>query len=53
MGESSKTEGSLTDDLEEMRQRISELQLVEAELKESNELFQTLFYSSPIGIYIA
>ena len=53
MGESSKTEEQLTDELEQMRQRISELEVVEAELKESNELFQTLFYSSPVGIYIA
>ena len=53
MGESSKTEEQLVDELEQMRQRISELEVVEAELKESNELFQTLFYSSPVGIYIA
>lgn len=52
LGESSKTEEPLTDDLEQMRQRIGELTVVEAELKESNELFQTLFYSSPVGIYI-
>ena len=52
LGESSKTEEPLTDDLDQMRQRISELKVVEAELKESNELFQTLFYSSPVGIYI-
>ena len=53
LSESRKTEEPLTDDLEQMRQRISELKAVEAELKESNGLFQTLFYSSPVGIYIA
>jgi PAS domain S-box-containing protein len=52
LGDSSKTKKQLRDKLGQMRQRISELRVVEAELKESNELFQTLFYSSPIGIYI-
>ncbi len=41
------------DELRQMRQRIAELRVLETELKESNALFQTLFYSSPIGIYIA
>jgi PAS domain-containing protein len=49
---SSKTKKQLIDELGQMQQRISELKVVEAELKESNELFQTLFYSSPVGIYI-
>jgi PAS domain S-box-containing protein len=52
VSESRKTEEPLTDDLEQMRQWISELKAVEAELKESSGLFQTLFYSSPVGIYI-
>ena len=52
LGDKIKTKRQLRDELERTRQRISELRAVEAELKESNELFQTLFYSSPIGIYI-
>jgi PAS domain S-box-containing protein len=52
LGDRTKTKRQLRDELERTRQRISELRAVEAELKESNELFQTLFYSSPIGIYI-
>lgn len=35
-----------------MRQRISELEALEIELKQSDQLFRPLFYSSPIGIYI-
>jgi PAS domain S-box-containing protein len=52
LGDKGKTKMQLREELGQMRQRISELEVVEAELKESNELFQTLFYSSPIGIYI-
>jgi PAS domain S-box-containing protein len=35
-----------------MRQQITKLKALEIELKQSGELFRTLFYSSPIGIYI-
>ena len=52
MGDISKTKKQLVDELGQMRQRIAELQVLETELKESNVLFQALFYSSPIGIYI-
>jgi PAS domain S-box-containing protein len=52
----SKTPGKTTDKLKsellEMRQRISELEALELELKQSDQLFRPLFYSSPIGIYI-
>jgi PAS domain S-box-containing protein len=52
----SKTPGKTTDKLKsellEMRQRISELEALEIELKRSDQLFRPLFYSSPIGIYI-
>jgi PAS domain S-box-containing protein len=35
-----------------MRQQITNLETLEIELKQSEELFRILFYSSPIGIYI-
>ncbi len=42
----------LMSELSGMRQRIAELEVLELELKQSEELFRILFYSSPIGIYI-
>ncbi len=53
----SKTSGQLiidelTCELSKMRQRIAELEVLELELRQSEELFRILFYSSPIGIYI-
>ena len=48
-----KTKKQLVDELVTMRQRVAELEELGTELKESNGLFQTLFYSSPIGMYIA
>lgn len=39
-------------ELSGMRQRIAELEVLERELKQSEQLFRALFYSSPIGIYI-
>ena len=42
----------LMDELVRTRQRIAELEVMEIELKQSEELFTTLFYSSPSGIYI-
>jgi len=44
--------GELKDELVKMRQRVAELEVLEVELKQSEELFRMLFYSSPIGIYI-
>ena len=52
MRDANKTKRQLIDELVEMRQRIADLQVLETELRESNELFRTLFYSSPVGIYI-
>ena len=42
----------LMSELSKMRQRIAELEVLERELKQSEELFRILFYSSPIGIYV-
>lgn len=42
----------LRSELLKMRQRVTELEALELELKQSDELFRILFYSSPIGIYI-
>ena len=50
--DANKTKRQLIDELVETRQRIADLQVLETELRESNELFRTLFYSSPVGIYI-
>lgn len=47
-----KTKEQLIDELAEMRLRIAELEAGKTELKQSEELFRILFYSSPIGIYI-
>jgi len=51
-----KTEQLLIDELKDekvkMRQQITKLGVLEIELKQSEELFRRLFYSSPIGIYI-
>jgi PAS domain S-box-containing protein len=47
-----KTKEQLLDELEALRQRIAELDVLETELKESNKLFRILFFSSPIGMYI-
>lgn len=52
MKDVNKTKEHLIDELVTMRQRIAGLEALEIELKESNELFRMLFYSSPIGIYI-
>ena len=42
----------LTNELSKMCQRVTELEASELELKQSEELFRTLFNNSPIGIYI-
>jgi PAS domain S-box-containing protein len=42
----------LMDELVRTRQRVAELEVLEIDLKQSDELFTTLFYSSPTGIYI-
>jgi len=42
----------LRSELLKMRQRVTELEALELELKQSDELFRIFFYSSPIGIYI-
>jgi len=42
----------LTSELSGMRQWIAELEVLELELRQSEELFRILFSSSPIGIYI-
>ena len=42
----------ITDELTQLRHRIAELEILETELKQSEELFRMLFHSSPIGIYI-
>ena len=42
----------LASELSKMRQRIAESELLELALRQSEELFRILFYSSPIGIYI-
>ena len=47
-----KTKEQMMNELLELRQRIAELEAVETEVEGSNELFRTLFYSSPIGMYI-
>jgi len=52
MRDADKTKEQLVDELVEMHQRIAGLELLETELKQSEELFRMLFYSSPIGIYI-
>jgi len=38
--------------LSKVGQRIAELEVMEREVKQSEELFRILFYSSPIGTYI-
>jgi len=47
-----RTKEQLIDELMEMRQQIAGLEALETNLKQSEELFRMLFYSSPIGIYI-
>jgi len=42
----------IKDERSELRQRITELEALELELRQSDQLFRPLFYSSPIGIYI-
>lgn len=52
MRDGDKTKEQLIDELAKMRQRIAELEAFETDIKQSEELFRTLFHSSPIGIYI-
>lgn len=43
----------LIDESVKMRQQVAELEAFKTDIKQSEELFKTLFHSSPIGIYIA
>jgi PAS domain S-box-containing protein len=46
------TTDGLQDELLKMRQRVADLEVMEGELRQSEQLFRMLFHSSPVGNYI-